>query len=232
MLGALVVISVISLLLLIAFDIIYFEDGFNFNTELFDDFSSSWYGWIILILLQIIITSLLCFIPGISMAFILLLQSLIGKPWQAFLIAFIGVMLTSAMLYALGRFGGYHICVKLLGEKDCEKASSLLNHRGVVFFPIMMLFPIFPDDALVMIAGTLKMSMKWFIPSIVLARGIGIATITFGFSLIPFHLFTSIWHWIGFVLICAILIILVFYFANKLSIYLNNKSSSSKQDKQ
>lgn len=224
MVGMLVLISVIALLLMLAFDIIYFEDGFNFNTEIFDDFKSSWYGWCILILLQILITSLLCFIPGISMAYILLLQTLMGKPWQAFSIAFIGVMLTSAFLYILGRFGGYHICVKLMGQKDCEKASALLNHRGVVFFPLMMIFPIFPDDALVMIAGTLKMSMKWFIPSIVVGRGIGIATITFGLSLVPFHLFTTIWHWAGFVVLCAAFIFAVFYFANKLSLHLEHKA--------
>ena len=46
----------------------------------------------------------------------------------------------------------------------------------------MMMFPIFPDDALVMIAGTLKMKLRWFIPSIVIGRGIGIAAIVFGFS--------------------------------------------------
>ena len=40
MVGMLVLISVIALLLMLAFDIIYFEDGFNFNTEIFDDFKN------------------------------------------------------------------------------------------------------------------------------------------------------------------------------------------------
>ena len=89
----------------------------------------------------------------------------------------------------------------------------------------MMMFPVFPDDALIMIAGTLKMSLKWFIPSIILGRGIGVATIVFGFSIVSFDKFTSIWHWIAFIVIAVILIALVFYVANKFSNYLNKRKN-------
>ena len=70
-------------------------------------------------------------------------------------------------MYILGRFGGYKLCVKLLGEEDCNKSLDLLETKSTIFFPLMMLFPVFPDDALVMIAGTIKMKLKWFIPSII-----------------------------------------------------------------
>ena len=219
------VVSVTCLLVLQAFDIIYFnEDGMQINVELFDSFKTSWYGWVFLILMQVLITTMLSFVPGVSMAFILLIQALFDYAWQAFLLAFIGVILTSAMMYIVGRFGGYKICSKLLGEEDCEKASQLLNDRGVVFFPLMMMFPIFPDDALTMIAGTLKMSLKWFVPSIVIGRGIGIATITFGLSVVPFDKFTTPWHWIIFVLLCAAGLLLVFYLASRLNNYLYKRN--------
>ncbi len=90
----------------------------------------------------------------------------------------------------------------------------------------MMMFPIFPDDALVMIAGTIKMRLGWFIPSIVIGRGIGIATITFGLSLIPFDKFTSIWHWIAFIATCAVGILLVFTAAIKLNKYMEKRRES------
>ena len=212
------------MLILSAFDIIYIDEGIKLNAELFDQFKNSWYGWLIVIFIQIVITTVLCFIPGASMAFIILLGALYPTQWQAFLIAFIGVMTSSFLMYFTGRIGGYHICKKLLGEKDCEKASDLLNNRGVVFFPIMMLFPIFPDDALTMIAGTLKMSLKWFIPSIVVGRSVGIATIVFGLGNIPFDKFTTVWHWLGFFFVCAAFIVLVFFLANKLSLYLEKKN--------
>ena len=172
---------------------------------------------------MVVITSLLSFVPGASMAFIILLQSLYTDPVVAFIVAFSGVMLSSLMMYLIGRFGGYNLGKLIVGKEDCEKASELLNNKGLIYFPMMMMFPAFPDDALVMVAGTLKMSLKWFIPSIVFGRGIGVFTIVFGLSIVPFDKFTTIWHWIGFVLLCAAFVILVFYLATKFNQYLEKK---------
>lgn len=159
------------------------EDGIAFNVELFDDYKNKWYGGLLIIVLQTVLTMLLCFIPGISMAFIMLINQLYGgDPVGAFGISFASVMISSAVLYILGRFGGYKLCVKLLGEDDTEKALGLLRDNGTIYFPLMMMFPIFPDDALTMVAGTIKMKLTWFIPSIVLGRGIGVASIIFGMT--------------------------------------------------
>ena len=228
-LGLVVILSVVTMLLLVAFDVIYFEDGMHFNNELFHSFRTSWYGWIVFILLQTVLSTLLCVIPGASMAFILLSQAIYTIPWQAFILSFTSVMIASSVMYFCGRFGGYRICAKFLGEEDCEKALGLLRDKGTVFFPLMMMFPIFPDDALVMVAGTLKMSLKWFIPSIILGRGIGIATIIFGVSSVPFDKFTSVWHWIAFIAICAAFIFGVFFLAFKFN-KMMDKRRAAKSD--
>ncbi len=214
MLAFIVTLSIVSVFVLRAIGIIYVDgEEITFNVDLFDDFKSSWYGWIIFILLQTVLSMLLCIVPGASMAFIMLSKSLYSVPWQAFLLSFVSVMIASMVMYSVGRFGGYKICAFLLGEEDCEKSLGLLRNKGTVFFPIMMMFPIFPDDALVMIAGTTKMSLKWFIPSIVFGRGIGIATIVFGLSITDY--FTTPLHWIIFIVICLALVIAVFSLANK-----------------
>ena len=225
MLGIFVLISLFSMLLLYLFGVIYFDEGIQLNAEMFASFSTSWYGYVLIVLAQVVITSLLSFVPGASMAFIILLQTLYKDKLIAFIVAFSGVMLSSFMLYILGRFGGYNLGKKIIGEEDCEKASDLLNNKGLIFFPIMMMFPVFPDDALTMVAGTLKMSLKWFVPSIVIGRGIGVVTIIFGLSNIPFDKFTSIWHWVGFILLCALLIVAVFFLTSKFNKYMekNNK---------
>jgi uncharacterized membrane protein YdjX (TVP38/TMEM64 family) len=224
LLGILIAISVSAMLLLRAFGIIYYnEEGLQLSIEIFDDFKSSWYGAIIIIILQVVLTNLLCFIPGASMAFIMLVSAMYENPWGAFLISFVAVMLSSLIMYLIGRFGGYAICKKILGEEDCKKASELLNNKGAIYFPLMMMFPVFPDDALVMIAGTLKMDLKWFIPSIVFGRGIGIATIIFGLGSIPFDKFTSVWHWVLFILGCAVLICGVLYAAHRFNKFLEKK---------
>lgn len=219
-------ISVIAMLVLWAFGVIYFDDGMQFNVHIFDAFKSSWLGAVVFIALQVICTTVLCFLPGTTMMFIVLGQTLYPNPTHAFLIVFMGVVISSTVMYLVGRFGGYKICVKMLGEEDCEKATSLLRNKGSVFFPIMMLFPMFPDDALVMISGTLKMKLGWFFPSILIGRGIGIATIIYGLSIVPFEKFTEPWHWVVLVIAVAVIVVAIFLFAlrfNKFMEKINKK---------
>ena len=221
-------ISLVSAFLLYLCGIIYYEDGIQINKDLFIQFSTTWYGCMVIVLAQVVITSLLSFVPGASMAFIMLLESLYTNSVVAFIVAFSGVLLSSIMMYVLGRFGGYSLGKKIIGEEDCEKASDLLNNKGLIYFPMMMMFPIFPDDALIMVAGTLKMSLKWFIPSIVIGRGIGVFTIIFGLAIVPFDKFTSIWHWIGFILLCALFIAAVFLLATKFNKFMEKKNAKEK----
>lgn len=227
MLAVIVAISVATLLLLVAFNIIQIDDGIYFSEEVFHSFRTSWYGWIIFSFIMTVLTVLLCVIPGASMAFIILTQAIYPVAWEAFLLSVIRVMFCSALMYCIGYFGGYKLCVKFLGDEDCEKALGLLRDKGTIYFPLMMMFPVFPDDALVMIAGTLKMSMKWFIPSIIIGRGVGIATIVFGLGSIPFEKFTTIWHWIAFIIICIVGITLVFFLAHKLNKLLERKRNKN-----
>ena len=184
-------VSLITLGVLMLTGVLYYEDGFQFNSHIFDAFKGKWYGFIVFILVQSLLSILLCVIPGIAAGFVMFSTVLYENPWQAFLLSYSCVILSSTLLYIIGRLGGYKICEKILGKDDCEKSLNLLRTRGTVYFPLMMLFPIFPDDALVMIAGVTKMKLRWFIPSIILCRGVGVATIIFGMSIIPFDSFVS-----------------------------------------
>ena len=216
--------SLVSFALLTAFDVIYFDDGVKLDRELFDSFSTAWYGWIVFVLIQTGLSIALCVIPGVAMGFILFSKVIYPVAWQAFLFSVVCVTISSSIMYVIGRYGGYRICEKILGKEDCEKSLSLLRDKGTVFFPIMMMFPVFPDDALVMIAGTLKMKLKWFIPSIIIGRGIGIATIVFGISLTKY--LTTPWLKVLFVAGIVLFVFLVFYFANKFSKYLARKKEA------
>ena len=171
---------------------------------------------------------LLCAIPAAAMGLTLLTMT-IYEPWQAFIISFIGMLLASGTLYVLGRFGGYKLCTKLLGEKDCERALGLLRNKGTVFFPLFMALPIFPDEALTMVAGTIKMSPAWFIPSVIIGRGIGIVTITFGLSSIPFDKFAW-FHWAIFIPLCAAAAAGVLWLANRLNKYMEKRRLSAENE--
>ena len=221
----LAVISVITMLILFATNVLSYNGGFVFNDHILTSFTGKWYGFIILMLIQIVLSMLLSAIPGIAAAFVMISSEVLypGMPGKAFLFSYVCVVLTSTILYLIGKFGGYKICEKLLGKDDCEKSLELLRTRGTTYFPLMMLFPIFPDDALVMIAGTTKMRLGWFIPSIVLCRGIGAATIIFGMELIPFDKFTGPYDWIILITVCFFWIQQMFKIANKIDLYFEKK---------
>lgn len=223
-----VAISVLALVALMAFGVVNFNDGMQFNSELFMSFKDAWYGWFIFIVLQTVLSMLLCAIPGAAMALTLLCMTIYTEPWQAFVISFIGAMAASGMLYIVGRYGGYRICEKFLGEKDCDRAMTLMRNKGTVYFPLLMMLPTFPDEALTMIAGTMKMSLAWFIPSVVIGRGIGIVTITFGLSAVPFDKFTTPWHWIIFISLCLAATFGVLWLANRLNKMMEKKRNESK----
>ena len=208
--------SIISFVILMAFGVVSFENGIEFNTKLFESFTNSPAGWIIFILFQTLLTMFLSAIPGVSMAFIILSTKLFTNSWEAFLVSFISVMISSFVMFLIGKYGGH---------KVCDKSLRLLSNKGTVYFPVMMMLPVFPDDALVMIAGTINMKLRWFIPSIIIGRGVGIATIVFGFSLIPFDSFTTLYDWIVFITVCLVWMEILFKFTNKISKKVEEKAN-------
>ena len=84
----LVALSFIAMMIFMACDVMYFDEGVQFNSHIFDSFRSSWYGWIVFIVLQTVLSMTLCVIPGASMAFILLSKTLYPTAWQSFLLSF------------------------------------------------------------------------------------------------------------------------------------------------
>lgn len=227
-LGILVGISLLVTLILLLFNIVYLDDGIKFNIALFNSFKNTWYGIIIILIFQVVTTTLLSFAPGTTMGFILMHQALYENVWVSFIMAFVGGTLASFSMYFVGKIGGSKLCRKVLGDEDTNKAFNLLNNKGAIYFPLMILFPLFPDDALIMISGTIKMKLSWFAPSIIIGRGVGIATIIFGLEFIPFYRFTTIWHWIIFGFICLIGTIILFGGAYKLNKYILSKRSIEK----
>ena len=224
MLLVIVAISTVTMLVLFATGLLeYGPDGFHFDAHMFDAFKGKWYSLPIFILVQTVLTMLLCAIPGVAMAFVMLSTVIYsGNIWMSFLLSYSCVLISSTVLYITGRAGGYKICEKMLGKEDCEKSLELLRTRGTVYFPIMMLFPIFPDDALVMIAGTTRMKLSWFIPSIVVCRGIGVATIIFGLDIIPFSSF-ALYDWIVFITVAFFWIKQMFVIAAKIDKYFEKR---------
>lgn len=219
-------VSALTYLLLRVLKVIYRGEAgeFIFNAELFYGLKSSRAGKIAIVLIQTSLSVLLCALPGASMAFVAVIKVLYPNAIEAFLLAFSSVILSSAITYFIGFFGGNALCERLIGSAELQKATKLLKNKTTAYFPLMMALPVFPDDALIMLAGTAKLSLKWFIPSVIIGRGIGTATIIFGLSLLPKGGFSALYEWFVFITVCAFWVCVLFYLAHKINLKIQNKN--------
>ena len=165
------------------------------------------------IAVQVLVTSLLCFVPGTSFSFVALAVVVFNMyhPVVIFLIAVTGVTLSSKMLYFLGRFGGVAVAYKLVGEEDTHKAQRLINKKAKVFLPLMYMLPVFPDDALCMVAGVSRLNVWYHTLIVAVFRGIGVATIVFlGSDVLEYATFRLV-DWFVFISVCIFWLILLFF---------------------
>ena len=205
-------------------------------------------GWavIVYILLRVLFTIFLSFVPACSMIFDLLSVATFDyyPPIVIFLICFASVVITSVIMDLIGRFGGNKAIIKILGKEDYEEAKDLVQEKGMVYVPVMYLLPIFPDDAICMVSGATKMNFWVHLAEIILCRGIGCATIVFGLQIIPQDLVNNLkefnWVYIGnniieyirlLVLIVAYLGLL-FWFTRKIDKWLTKYLKKRKTNKE
>ena len=159
------------------------------------------FGFVMLQLLQV------TFIPLPSTVTIIA-GTLVYGPLQASLLSLAGILLGSMLAFLLGKVFGKKLVVFMVGEKTCEKWVNFLSNAKYSFF-VMMVLPIFPDDVLCLVAGLTKMSWTFFTVTNLIARPIGIFTVSYFGSghLIPYHGWGLIVWAILIVLIIAVLIL-------------------------
>ena len=159
------------------------------------------FGFVVLSFLQV------TFIPLPSTVTIIA-GTLIYGPLQASLLSLAGILLGSMLAFLLGKVFGRKLVVFMVGEKTCKKWVDFLTNAKYSFF-IMMLLPIFPDDVLCLVAGLTNMSWTFFTLTNLIARPVGIFTVSYFGSghLIPYHGWGLIVWAILIVLIIAVLIL-------------------------
>ena len=188
------------------------------------------WGMIVFLLLQVVVTSLLCFVPATSMTFIIVSVILFGA-WKGFAISALGVVISSMVMFIIGRFGGEKIAIKLVGEQSLKKAQDLLSIKSRIYLPLMFLFPIFPDDALCLVAGMTKMRWWEFLLIVLVCRTIGVATTCFlGSDIIDWNAL-SIIDWFVFISVCVIDLYIIYRLATKLEEKIKQKQLNKDEDK-
>lgn len=186
------------------------------------------FSFLVFIIFQILQTTILQ-IPAI---FVTIAGAVIFGRWPAFIMSFIAVMIGSIIMFFIGRKAGRPFLNWLIGKESAEVWIKRMSHGKYLFF-LMMLFPMFPDDILCVIAGLTKMSFSFFFWTNVLARGIGLGcTVFFGSgAVIPFHGWGLI-VWGILIAFVALLFYLSIKFKDKIDKVLDNIFSKNKTKKE
>lgn len=164
---------IITTLIIIFFEVLFDIPAINafFNNLITN--SNNWY-----LLIVWIIMFLQCTILNIP-AYVVLSASVdIGINTLSF--SFIGVVLSAYMCGCLlSYFIGYKFGAKAVkwcagSQEDYDKWSNTLNTKGKWWYFITVIFPLFPDDILCIVAGSVKFDFKFYVIMNLIGRGIGL----------------------------------------------------------
>lgn len=143
-------------------------------------------GWGILT--YIIINLLQCVIIPIPTTLTVLVGTAIYGPLKAFMYATIGVILGSSIAFCIGRYCSRPVVNWIFGKEKIDKYQNMLNNRTGFLLFVTLALPFFPDDLICMLAGVTNIRFLKFLIISIVARGFGLATISFLGSgkIIPF----------------------------------------------
>ena len=184
--------------------------------------STGAWGMLVYVLLQFLQVT---FIPLPAML-TTIVGTLMFGPLLATVLSFIGIMSGAIFAFWLGDKFGEKLVVWIAGKEQTEKYSKMLFDKGKYVFFLMMLFPLFPDDILCLVAGMTTMSFRFFLTTIFLTRPIGIIMTCYLGSgeIIPFHGWGLI-VWGILIIAMAILFICSYKYQSKIEDFLGKIST-------
>lgn len=236
--GAILGLALISLTIYL----ILYSFGWT-DKEIIASWLYSWgdLAWVVFIAVRVLCTIFLSFVLACSMIFdgvaILLFKNIMGySNWKIFFICFVSVLLASVIMDLIGRFGGTRAIIKLVGKDTFDEAQDLVQEKGLVYIPVMYLLPVFPDDAICLVAGATKIKFWIHFLEIFFFRGFGCAFFIFFSSIIPegVRTFTSknLWDYVEVLTIAVFWVFVVFKIARTLDIWLTKKLKSRNKEEQ
>lgn len=219
-----ITINVITAIILCAYSVLAnynMLEIFN-SVQSFKEFilSTGHYGMMVYSLIQLL---QVMFVPIPSMI-ITLTGVLIYGPFLASVLCIIAVLTGSILSFILGKTFGFKMVAWIVGRDNAIKYASVLNKRGKFFLTIAFLMPLFPDDALCLIAGMTTMEFKDFILIASLTRPLGVICMAYfgGGYIIPFTGW-GLYVWGVMLVLIVIAVIMVYKYQDKIEDFIIKK---------
>ena len=188
--------------------------------------STGSYGMIVFSLIQLL---QVMFVPIPSMI-IVLTGVMIYGPLLTSVLCIIAVLSGSMLSFTLGKTFGFRLVAWIVGRDNALKYASVLNKRGKFFLTIAFLLPLFPDDALCLIAGMTTMRYDEFLVISAITRPIGVICMSYfgGGYIIPFTGW-GLYVWGVLLVLIVIAVVMVYKYQDKMESYIINKINNYKK---
>ena len=109
--------------------------------------------------------------------------------WPAFWISLITTVIGSQLGFLLARWAGRPLVEKLAPVDVLDKWNEVSAQKGLLFFMVAFMLPIFPADVMTYIAGLSSLSTRRFFVANLIGRTPGVVVMTavgaYGFQLSP-----------------------------------------------
>ena len=176
------------------------------------------WSWVIYLLVQVIISTPIFVMPLEDELWVTLSILLFGVH-KGFVLSVAGMIITSSLLYIIGRKLGVKIASKIIGEEELDKVHNKFDAKNKLSLPFIYLIPFFPHDILCVVAGLSKMKFIYFFFVTLFVRSIEIVSICFlGNGFIDWKSLT-VFEWC----VVANLALIDVYLMRKLQSYMEKK---------
>lgn len=168
--------GIYTTLFLIAIEIVFLIPAVDNFFKGWVENSTGWVLWVVLWILFFLQCNILN-IPAVSLLQISVHSGIEVLSWQYILLVMSAYMSGCILSYWLGRWFGTKAIKWVAGsEEDFGKWSKFINEKGKLWYLLTVLLPLFSDDLLCLIAGSLKMDFTFYVIANLFGRSIGLIT--------------------------------------------------------
>ena len=148
-------------------------------TEFFTNWFNGANGWTLYLIVAILmfLQGTILNIPAVTILELSILAGINTLSILYISVVMIAYMLACIVSYWLGRKFGVKAVKWIAGdEQEFGKWSNYINKKGKWWYLITVLLPIFPDDLLCIVAGSVKLNFVFYTLANLIGRTIGLVT--------------------------------------------------------